>query len=172
MTWKVESESTALLPKSPEPLVKRSLLVSVPYPGSSAFLIPESRIRDRKKFGSGIQNDPPGLYFLELCNNFLGYKYLNFLLRIQIRDPGSGMEQFGFGIRDISCLQQCWGSVTFRCGPGSVPLTNGSQLQLQLWIRLSSLNISMQKNLVFTFFLITCPQAHHIIFSLKSLVFC
>jgi hypothetical protein len=43
--------------------------------------------------GSGIRDEQPGSYFLELRNHFfafLGLKYLNSLMRI--RDPGSGME--------------------------------------------------------------------------------
>jgi hypothetical protein len=48
--------------------------------------------------GSGIRDEQPGSYFLELKNHFLvffGLKYLNFLMRI--RDPG--WRQFGSGIR-------------------------------------------------------------------------
>jgi hypothetical protein len=50
--------------------------------------------------GSGIWNrdEQPGSYFLELINHFFGLKYLNSLMRI--RDPGFGMEKFGFGILD------------------------------------------------------------------------
>ncbi len=48
--------------------------------------------------GSGIRDEQPGSYFLELRNHFLvflGLKYLNSLMRIQ--DPG--WRQFGSGIR-------------------------------------------------------------------------
>ncbi len=47
--------------------------------------------------GSGIRDEQPGSYFLELRNHFFGLKYLNSLMRI--RDPG--WRQFGSGIRDI-----------------------------------------------------------------------
>jgi hypothetical protein len=46
--------------------------------------------------GSGIRDEQPGSYFLELRNHFLGLKYINVLMRI--RDPG--WRQFGSGIRD------------------------------------------------------------------------
>jgi hypothetical protein len=46
--------------------------------------------------GSGIRDEQPRSYFLELRNHFFGLKYLNSLVRI--RD--SGWEQFGSGIRD------------------------------------------------------------------------
>ncbi len=39
--------------------------------------------------GSGIRDEPPGSYFLELRNHFLGLKYLNSFMRI--RDPDSGI---------------------------------------------------------------------------------
>jgi hypothetical protein len=44
----------------------------------------------KSAFGSGIQDEQPGSYFLELRNHFFGLKYLNSLMRI--RDPESGME--------------------------------------------------------------------------------
>jgi hypothetical protein len=49
--------------------------------------------------GSGIRDEQPGSYFLELRNHFFGFlglKYLNSLMRI--RDPG--WRKFGSGIRD------------------------------------------------------------------------
>jgi hypothetical protein len=49
--------------------------------------------------GSGIRDEQPGSYFLELRNHFLvfwGLKYLDSLM--QNLDPG--WRQFGFGIRD------------------------------------------------------------------------
>jgi hypothetical protein len=66
-----------------------------------AFLTPGSGIRDGRKSasGSGIRDEQPGSYFLELRNHFFlffGLKYLNSLMRIQ--DPG--WRQFGSGIRD------------------------------------------------------------------------
>jgi hypothetical protein len=61
--------------------------------------------------GSGIRDEQPRSYFLELRNHFFvffGLKYVNSLMRI--RDPGSGMEtvrirdpgwiKVGSGIRD------------------------------------------------------------------------
>ncbi len=48
--------------------------------------------------GSGIRNEKPGSYFLELRNNFLGLKYLNSLMRIL--DPDPGWTKFGSGILD------------------------------------------------------------------------
>jgi hypothetical protein len=51
-----------------------------------------------KKSGSisGIRDEQPGSYFLELRNHFFGLNYSNSLMRI--RDPG--WELFGSGIRD------------------------------------------------------------------------
>jgi hypothetical protein len=69
--------------------------VADPDSGSGAFLTPGSGIRGswmgkKSRSGSGIWNGHPGSYFQELRNNFLGYKYLNSLMRIRIRDPRSG----------------------------------------------------------------------------------
>jgi hypothetical protein len=65
--------------------------VADPDPGSGAFLTPRSGMG--KKSVSGIRDEQPGSYFLELRNHFLGLKYSNSLMRI--RDPG--WEQFGSG---------------------------------------------------------------------------
>jgi hypothetical protein len=56
--------------------------------------------------GSGIRDEQPGSYFLELRNHFFGVKILKFF----VADPGSGMEtvrirdpgwkKVGSGIRD------------------------------------------------------------------------
>jgi hypothetical protein len=46
----------------------------------------------RSASGSGIRDEQPGSYFLELRNPFLGFlglKYINSLMRLQ--DPGSGI---------------------------------------------------------------------------------
>jgi hypothetical protein len=82
-----------------------------PDPGLGAFLTPGSGIRDGRKSasGSGIRDEQPGSYFLELRNHFfafLGVKILKFF----DEDPGSGMEtvrirdpgwkKVGSGIRD------------------------------------------------------------------------
>ncbi len=68
--------------------------------GLGAYLTPGSGIRDWRKSasGSGIRDEQPGSYLLELINHFLlfgGLKYLNSLMRI--RDPV--WRQFGSGIR-------------------------------------------------------------------------
>jgi hypothetical protein len=53
----------------------------------------------KSESGSGIRDEQPGLYFLELRNHFLvffGLKYLHSLMRIRdgdSPDPGSGMEK-------------------------------------------------------------------------------
>jgi hypothetical protein len=65
--------------------------------------------------GSGIRDEQPGSYFLELRNHFFGLKYLNSLMRI--RDPG--WRQFGSRIRD-------WKKVGYGIrdkNPGSATLT-------------------------------------------------
>ncbi len=84
------------------------LWIRIRDPGLGVFLTPGSGIRDGRKSasGSGIRDEQPGSYFLELRNHFfafLGLKYLNSLMRIRdpgsrmetvrIRDPGSGMEK-------------------------------------------------------------------------------
>ena len=55
-------------------------------PGLGAFLTPVSGIRDGRKLasGSGIQDEQPGSYFLELRNHFFAFFF--------DEDPGSGME--------------------------------------------------------------------------------
>jgi hypothetical protein len=51
--------------------------------------------------GSGIQDEQPGSYFLELRNHFLGLKYLNSLMRIRDGDSSDpGWKKVGSGIRD------------------------------------------------------------------------
>jgi hypothetical protein len=81
-------------------LFLRSVLrIRIRDPGLGAFLTPGSGIRDGRKSASGIRDEPPGSYFLELINHFfafLGLKYLNSLTRIRDEDssdPGSGMEK-------------------------------------------------------------------------------
>ncbi len=65
-------------------------------------LDPGSGMGRKSASGSGIRDEQPGSYFLELRNPFflvfLGLKYLNYLMRIGIRDPG--WRQFGSGIRN------------------------------------------------------------------------
>ncbi len=48
--------------------------------------------------GSGIRDEQPGSYFLELRNQFFGLKYLNSLMRI--RDPGWKKVGSGINIPD------------------------------------------------------------------------
>jgi hypothetical protein len=57
--------------------------------GLGTFLTPGSGIRDGRKSasGSGIRDEQPGSYFLELRNLFFA-----FLLKFFDEDPGSGME--------------------------------------------------------------------------------
>jgi hypothetical protein len=42
----------------------------------------------KSAFGSGIRDEQPGSYFLEIRNHFFGVKILKFF----DADPGSGME--------------------------------------------------------------------------------
>ncbi len=66
--------------------------VADPDPGSGAFLTPRSGMD--KKSGSGIRNEQPGSYFLELRNHVLGLKCFIFdadlvsgMKKIRIGDP-------------------------------------------------------------------------------------
>jgi hypothetical protein len=62
-----------------------------PDPGLGAFLTPGSGMGRKSASGSGIRDEQPGSYFLELRNNFVvffGVKILKFF----DEDPGSGME--------------------------------------------------------------------------------
>jgi hypothetical protein len=85
------------------------LRIRIGDPGLGAFLTTGSGIRNRRKSasGSGIWDEQPGSYFLELRNHFFAFfgvkilkffdeKYLNSLMRIRDKDssdPGSGMEK-------------------------------------------------------------------------------
>jgi hypothetical protein len=87
--------------------------VADPDPGLGAFLTPGSGIRDGRKSasGSGIQDEQPGSYFLELRNHFFaffGLKYLNSLMRI--RHPG--WRQFGSGMEKSRIRDKHPGSAT------------------------------------------------------------
>jgi hypothetical protein len=84
-----------------EMLKKKICSVADPDPGSGIGCFFDPGIRDGRKSasGSGIRDEQPGSYFLELRNHFyafLGLKYLNSLMRI--RDPG--WKKVGSGIRD------------------------------------------------------------------------
>ncbi len=68
------------------------LRIRIRDPGLGAFLTPVSGIRDGRKSasGSGIRDEQPGSYFLELRNQFfafLGVKILKFF----DEDPGTGV---------------------------------------------------------------------------------
>jgi hypothetical protein len=60
-------------------------IVAEPDPGSGAFLIPRSGIRNGLKLRIRIRDEPPGSYFREFKKQFFGLKYLNSLM--WIRDP-------------------------------------------------------------------------------------
>jgi hypothetical protein len=69
--------------------------------GSGIGCLFDPWIRDPgwEKVSIRIRDEQSGLYFLELRNHFfafLGVKIFKFF----DEDPGSGMEKFGFGIRD------------------------------------------------------------------------
>ncbi len=72
----------------------------------------------KSRSGSGIRDEQPGSYFLELRNHFFGLKYLNSLMRI--RDPG--WKQFGPGIRDPGWKKVDPGSGLRDKHPGSATL--------------------------------------------------
>ncbi len=83
------------------------LRIRIRDPGLGAFMTPGSGIRDGRKSasGSGIRDEQPGSYFLELRNHFLLFLGLTYLNSMRIRDPG--WSQFGSGmeksrIRDIN----------------------------------------------------------------------
>ncbi len=63
-------------------------MTSVADPGSGAFLTPGSGMGRKSASGSGIRDEQPRSYFLELRNHFFGVKILKFF----DADPGSGME--------------------------------------------------------------------------------
>jgi hypothetical protein len=53
------------------PLHPIAISVADPDPGSGAFLIPGSGMGRKSASGSGIRDEQPGSYFLELRNHFL-----------------------------------------------------------------------------------------------------
>ena len=63
--------------------------VSDPGLGSGAFLTPGSGMGRKSASGSGIRDEQPGSYFLELRNHFFGVKKILYFFDA---DPGSGME--------------------------------------------------------------------------------
>ncbi len=65
--------------------------VADPDPGSGAFLTPGSGMG--RKSASGIRDEQPGSYFLELRNHFLFYFFGGVkILKFFDADPGSGIE--------------------------------------------------------------------------------
>jgi hypothetical protein len=102
------------------------LRVRIRDPGLGAFLTPGSGIRDGRKSasGSGIRDEQPGSYFLELRNHFFAFLVVK-ILKFFDEDPGSGMEtvrirdpgwkKVGSGIRDKH--------------PGSATLLSGRTLE-------------------------------------------
>jgi hypothetical protein len=71
--------------------IGRLVLHSIADPGSRIRCLFDPWIRDpgwiKSGSGSGIWNEQPGSYFLELRNHFLGLKYFNSLMRSGIRIP-------------------------------------------------------------------------------------
>jgi hypothetical protein len=81
--------------------------VADPDPGSGAFLTPGSGMGRKIASGSGIRDEQPGSYFLELRNHFLvffgGLTCLNSLMWIRdgdISDPGWKKVGSGMNIPD------------------------------------------------------------------------
>jgi hypothetical protein len=104
---------------------KRS--VADPDPGSVAFLAPESGMGKKSRSGIRIRDEYLGSYFPELRTNFLGYKYLNSLMRIRnLFDLVTGMEKFGSGILDKIRTEQ----IIRQQNKASVPEQNYLQLQI------------------------------------------
>jgi hypothetical protein len=70
------------------PKVSVAASVADPDPGLGAFLTPGSGIRDGRKSasGSGIRDEQPGLYFLELRNQFFAF----FGVKGTVQRDGSG----------------------------------------------------------------------------------
>ncbi len=82
------------------------LRIRIRDPGLGAFLTPGSGIRAGRKSssGSGIRDEQPGSYFLELRYHFFAFFGLK-ILEFFDEDPGSGIRDGdksdpGSGIRD------------------------------------------------------------------------
>jgi hypothetical protein len=80
-----------------------TLRIWIQNPGSVAFFTPEFGIRYGRKSGSEIRDEHSRPFFQELINSFLGLKYLNSLMRIRIRDPGSSVYSFEYNLFLIHC---------------------------------------------------------------------
>jgi hypothetical protein len=85
--------------------------------GYGAFLTPGSGMGRKSASGSGIRDEQPGSYFLELRNHFFGFfgvKILEFFdadpgsgtETVRIRDPGSGMEKRRIGIGSTTLVSK------------------------------------------------------------------
>ncbi len=86
------------------------MLISVadPDPGSGAFLTPGSGMGRKSASGSGIRDEQPGSYFLELRKHFFGFFGVK-ILKFFDEDQGSGIETVR--IRDPGWKKA--GSVTY-----------------------------------------------------------
>jgi hypothetical protein len=78
-------------------MVLTVLRIRIRDPGLGTFLTPGSGIRDGRKSasGSGIRDEQPGSYFLELRNHFFAFFGVK-ILKFFDEDPGWG--QFGSGM--------------------------------------------------------------------------
>jgi hypothetical protein len=123
------------------------LRIRIRDPG--AFLTPGTGMGRKSASGSGIRDEQPGSYFLELRNHifgFFGVKILNFF----DEDPGSGMEtvrirdgkKVGSGIRDKhpGSASQLTSKYLF-CSLTSMPMSMERLLRAEI-LPLSSPSIS------------------------------
>jgi hypothetical protein len=78
-------------------------------PGSGAFLTPGSRMGRKSASGSGIRDEQPGSYFLELRNHFFGFFGVK-ILKFFAADPG--WRQFGSGTEKSRIRDNHPGSAT------------------------------------------------------------
>ncbi len=91
--------------------------VADPDPGSGAFLTPGSGMGRKSTSGSGIRDEQPGSYFLELRNHFFVFFFGVKIIKFFDADPGSGMETVrirdgkksdsGSGINMCTFVQHC-----------------------------------------------------------------
>ncbi len=94
--------------------------VADPDLGSGAILTHGSGNRIWKKSGSGIQNEHLGLYFRELSNNFVGFKYLNSLMWNQLLDQHHWYKyrilsvSVLAGMPRVCCRNLAYSSLAFR----------------------------------------------------------